>query len=66
MSDFSDPCDAADSEIEARANAAILQAAINVDHMPVGAPGKCRYCGEHFSRIVRGACGRCQDKLNLG
>lgn len=33
--------------------------------IPVGEPGECERCGEHSLRLVRGACARCRDKLNL-
>lgn len=33
--------------------------------IPVGEPGECKQCGEDFSRLVRGHCGRCRDKLGL-
>jgi len=31
--------------------------------IPVGEPGECNHCGETFTRIVRGHCGRCRDLL---
>lgn len=34
--------------------------------MPKGHPGECDYCGEHFERLVNGACGHCRDKYKLG
>lgn len=30
-----------------------------------GHPGECEWCGEHSPRIVRGACAKCRDELNL-
>lgn len=30
-----------------------------------GVPGECEWCGLPFSRIVRGACGRCRDENKL-
>lgn len=30
-----------------------------------GKPGECDFCGEHFSRLVDGACGACRDKYKL-
>lgn len=30
-----------------------------------GVPGECEWCGEYFTRIVRGACGRCRDERKL-
>ncbi len=33
--------------------------------IPEGEPGECQGCGEFFSRIVRGYCGRCRDILRL-
>lgn len=34
--------------------------------MPKGTAGECEYCGEHFERLVHGACGHCRDKYKLG
>lgn len=31
--------------------------------IPVGEPGDCAECGNHFSRLVSGYCGRCRDLL---
>lgn len=31
--------------------------------IPVGEPGICEECEEHFSRLVEGRCGRCRDEL---
>jgi hypothetical protein len=33
--------------------------------IPVGEPGDCDGCGYHFSRLVKGYCGRCRDRLRL-
>jgi hypothetical protein len=30
-----------------------------------GKPGECDMCGEHFSRLIRGACGGCRDRYGL-
>lgn len=34
--------------------------------IPVGEPGDCDHCGETFTRLVNGLCGRCRDHLGLG
>lgn len=36
---------------------------MNAAHIPVGEPGECAECGEFFTRIVGGYCGRCRDYL---
>ncbi len=36
-----------------------------VANMAAGEPGDCEHCGEHFSRLVGGHCGRCRDLLKL-
>ena len=28
--------------------------------------GECEWCGEHFPRLVKKACGRCRDEFKLG
>lgn len=42
---------------------ALIQA--KAKHMPAGTEGDCNECGEHFSRLVKGLCGRCRDYLRL-
>lgn len=46
---------------EARLERARLRAA----EIPQGEPGECDYCGEYFTRLVNGACGRCRDEFKL-
>lgn len=36
-----------------------------VQSIPQGCAGNCEWCGEYFTRIVDGACGRCRDKYKL-
>jgi hypothetical protein len=33
--------------------------------IPTGEPGDCEGCGDFFTRLVRGHCGRCRDRLRL-
>lgn len=35
------------------------------EHMPVGTPGDCDFCGEWTSRLVGGACAPCRDSRGL-
>lgn len=43
------------------------QTAIAAARVPLdpGTPGECEYCGEHFTRLIGGACGRCRDAHRL-
>ena len=43
------------------------QTAIQAAAKPLqpGTPGECDYCGEHFTRLIGGACGRCRDTNRL-
>jgi len=49
--------------------AAITEATIsNIRHaakIPAGRPGDCDYCGDYFTRLIGGACGKCRDANNL-
>jgi hypothetical protein len=33
--------------------------------IPAGEEGDCEECGQHFTRLVNGYCGRCRDYLKL-
>ena len=50
------------TEMEEASVRAIRNAASRI---PAGEPGECDRCGEYFTRLVNGACGRCRDKLKL-
>lgn len=43
----------------------IERARLRATEMPKGEPGGCDYCGEYFTRLVNGACGRCRDEFKL-
>lgn len=58
-----DETDTASSIEEAHRQASI--AALRSKPFDPGAPGDCQSCGDHFTRIVRGHCGRCRDQLRL-
>lgn len=61
MSDCCDDTDRAEEVImEARRNAIAAKA-----NIPAGVPGDCVKCGDYFTRLIGGACGRCRDKFNL-
>lgn len=63
---MADDADRADYRIEEITNDAILEARLFLDSMETGHAGECDFCGEHFSRLVDGACGWCRDKYRLG
>jgi RNA polymerase-binding transcription factor DksA len=60
---MADEVDAANDHAEK-----MLQVQIKNARKPLetGTPGECDFCGEHFSRLIRGACGGCRDKYKLG
>jgi hypothetical protein len=33
--------------------------------IPPGSPGDCNLCGETFTRLIEGNCGRCRDRYRL-
>lgn len=45
--------------------ARLERARLRATEMPKGEPGECDYCGEYFTRLVNGACGRCRDEFKL-
>jgi len=63
---MADHADNADDLIEKEKDAGVKQAAKAAAEIPVGIPGECEYCGEHFERLVKSACGRCRDTFKLG
>lgn len=53
-------------DLERMSNEDALRAARKkAQSMPTGEPGECEWCGEYFTRLVNGACGRCRDKWKL-
>lgn len=55
----------ADEHITRLLNADVDQVRQKASLIPAGVEGDCELCGEHFARIVRGACARCRDKHKL-
>lgn len=60
-----DPIDAADYFRESVIDDHVKEAMRKAANIPIGNPGECDMCGEHYSRLVNGACGYCRDKYNL-
>ena len=34
-------------------------------HILIGEEGDCQECGFHFTRLVKGYCGKCRDELRI-
>lgn len=62
---MSDIADRAEDEAELKLDVGLRNIALAAASIPAGEPGECGRCGEHFSRLVGGACGRCRDKYKL-
>lgn len=62
---MSDPIDKAQEAVENHGQGEIEKIRQAAASIPKGEPGECHYCGEEFSRLVGGACGRCRDKYGL-
>ena len=62
---MSDEADRADYYIESVIDDHVRDAMRAAQDIPVGNPGICDFCGEHFGRLVDGACGFCRDKWKL-
>lgn len=60
-----DEADRADKRIEERISDGINEASRFVASMSSGESGDCEFCGDHFSRLVLGACGFCRDKYDI-
>ena len=60
-----DDADKASDHIDATERQIIAAERAKAARMPVGDPGECEYCGEHFARLVNRACGRCRDEYKL-
>jgi len=59
MTDEIDTANEHVTKMEEQGILAIRRAAASI---PVGEPGDCDGCGEYFTRLVGGFCGRCRDK----
>ena len=58
-----DPIDRADYFIESVIDDHVKEAMRRAAEIPVGNAGECDGCGEFFTRLVDGMCGRCRDKF---
>lgn len=58
-----DPLDVASREADREVARAESNIRLAVSQIPAGSPGECIECGEEFSRLVQGHCGRCRDLL---
>lgn len=58
-----DPIDRADYFIESVIDDHVKEAMRRAAEIPVGEAGDCDSCGEFFTRLVDGRCGRCRDKF---
>ena len=63
---MADECDRSEYFIESVIDDGVAEAMRIARDIPVGVSGDCDFCGEYFSRLIDGACGRCRDfyKLN--
>ena len=57
-----DEADRASYFIESVVDDHVKEAMRIAAEIPVGIPGECDGCGEFFTRLVDGMCGRCRDK----
>lgn len=60
---MADEADIANDYAERRKAKAEAEIREQAKRIPVGAPGDCAECGEYFTRLVSGYCGRCRDLL---
>ena len=58
-----DPIDRADYFIESVIDDHVKEAMRRAAEIPIGEAGECDSCGEFFTRLVDGMCGRCRDKF---
>ena len=63
---MSDEADRADYYIESVIDDHVKEAMRKAADIPQGFAGTCDLCGDYFSRLVDGACGRCRDKYRIG
>ena len=57
-----DDADKASYFIESVIDDHVKEAMRRAAEIPVGEAGDCDSCGEFFTRLVDGMCGRCRDK----
>ena len=57
-----DEADRASYFIESVIDDHVKEAMRRAAEIPVGEAGDCDSCGEFFTRLVDGMCGRCRDK----
>ena len=58
-----DEADRATYFIESVIDDHVKEAMRRAAEIPVGESGECDGCGEFFTRLVDGMCGRCRDKF---
>ena len=58
-----DEADLASYFIESVVDDHVKEAMRRAAEIPVGEAGECDSCGEFFTRLVDGMCGRCRDKF---
>lgn len=62
---MADEADRSEYYIESVIDDHVKEAMRKAADIPPGNPGECDFCGEHFSRLVAGACGFCRDKYGV-
>lgn len=60
-----DDVDITADRIQAEEDALVAATRAAAAAIPAGEAGICDYCEEHFSRLVKGVCGRCRDEYKL-
>lgn len=60
---MADEADIANDYLEKKSAKVLADIRKQADMIPVGKPGDCAECGDHFTRLVSGYCGRCRDLL---
>lgn len=58
-----DEADRAELYIESVIDDHVKEAMRRAAEIPIGEAGECDSCGEFFTRLVDGMCGRCRDKF---
>jgi hypothetical protein len=59
---MTDELDRASEREQAERDRMLAAATAAAAAMPKGEPGDCDGCGEFFTRLVDGLCGRCRDR----
>ena len=60
-----DEADRATYFIESVIDDHVKDAMRRASEIPEGIAGECSICGEHFTRLVNGACGFCRDEFGM-